>query len=85
MKKFAIAAIAAVVATVSLSSVAEAGRRPNDHFRPHGKLVVLKPQKIIVVKPQKIVIFQPKRCTTTTIIKTGFGGRKTTTFIKHCR
>ena len=36
MKKFAIAALAALVATVSLSSVAEAGRRWRHHGWHHG-------------------------------------------------
>jgi hypothetical protein len=53
MKKFAIAAITAIVATVSLSSVAEAGWR-HRHNGWHGN-VFFAPR--IVVRPARYVVY----------------------------
>jgi hypothetical protein len=71
MKKFALAAIAAVVATVSLSSVAEARRRHHDDWgwdRPYVDVIVYRPS-----------------CSTIKIIKFDDWGNKIVKIIKKCR
>ena len=69
MKKFAFAAIAAVVATASLSGAAEARFR-HDDFGHHNK---------------KIMVFKQPRCSTTKIVKVGRHGKTSVTIIKKCR
>jgi hypothetical protein len=53
MKKFAIAAVAAIVATASLSSVAEARHR-KDHFGGPTKVIIFKQPRCSTTKIVKI-------------------------------
>ena len=73
MKKIALAAVAAIVATVSLSNVAEARRRHfDDGFGPrHVEFV-------------EFDDFRP-RCKTMKFVKIGRHGHKKVTIVKKCR
>jgi len=74
MKKFALAAVAAIVATVSLSSVAEARRHHDDDDwgwgRPH--------------RPHfDVIVFRPS-CSTVKIVKVDDWGNRIVKIIKRC-
>jgi hypothetical protein len=72
MKKFALAAVAAIVATVSLSNVAEARRRHfDDGFGRHVEVVIIKEHR--------------PRCKMTKFVEIGRHGHTKVTFVKRCR
>jgi len=72
MNKFALAAVAAIVATVSLGSVAEARNRHfDDGFGRHVEVIVIKKQR--------------PRCKTMKIFEIGRHGQKKVTIVKKCR
>jgi hypothetical protein len=72
MKKFAIAAVAAIVATVSLSNVAEARRRHfDDGFFQDVDVVIIKERR--------------PRCKTTKFVEIGRHGHPRVTIVKKCR